>query len=167
MNVMSAGRGLMSFAVMCAFSAVAAGQVMIAPPQTVLPPAWPERAADVFKDSTCIEYSTCPADVLLSTLAGNVSNCNVEVESGDCSGTCSTCAGANGKTRVCTSEPLYNGTIPSSYRIVGCGNRRRHTSTCTNTKPSGLPTTPNGCYCNLGLGYTYETIYCQIGECQL
>jgi hypothetical protein len=116
----------------------------------------------------CIRMSSCPGGLLLLNTDGNVLGCTAALSelSATCSGNCYTCDGINSPTWVCVANPLKSCSVPEVHRIVGCGSQRKHSNACVSTQPAGVPTTPNGCYCDTTIGFIYLLYDCTLAECQ-
>lgn len=130
-----------------------------------LPPPDPSRTANTISGWQCVKKTGCPEGLLLLNGEGNHLGCVAESDS-ICSGNCYTCAGVAATTYVCVSHSGYNCLVPPFYRIVTCGTRRIHTNACTSSQPSGVPSTPNGCYCDTNQGFQYDSVSCELAECQ-
>lgn len=144
-------------------SGVSAQPTMLADSASLGPPD-PSRSPNNFSDYKCLLKDKCSTGLLLADQSGDPVGC-VASEAPQCTGSCISCDGANASTYVCVSSTGDTCTIPEVYRIVSCGAQRSHTNGCTSTQPSGVPSTPSGCYCNLSASFNYLTANCSIGEC--
>lgn len=111
----------------------------------------------------CISLSTCPEGVYVLTGTGDHYGC----EAGNtCSGNCITCAGSVGPYKLCQAHSGSDCQVPGNYRSIFCGLARSHANACSPNQPSGVPQTPNGCYCNSSAGFTNLMVQCELAECQ-
>lgn len=113
----------------------------------------------------------CPKGLVLADNNGNHLGCSVTGHlslSAECEGDCYTCGGNVGAARICMASPGHTcNADPTIGRIVHCGLVRRHEAGCTGNQPTGVPTTPNGCYCKPSAPAQHLLEACQIQECQL
>jgi len=131
-----------------------------------LGPPDPGRPSNSLSGWTCAQQSSCPEGLLLLDGDGNHKGCIAEAFfRTTCAGSCTTCAGVQATTKVCVTSGTGTCDIPPAYRQVSCGNKRAHANACTSNKPSGMPDTPNGCYCDTSITFSYEIDSCVIAEC--
>jgi len=124
-----------------------------------------------FAGYKCVYRTTgCPERLVLADEDGNHLGCSVTghrtTEATECTGDCYTCWGGHSSGRFCMASP-GNTCVndPTVGRFMHCGGIRKHESGCSGNQSTGVPTTPNGCYCKTSSPFTNIGEPCIVQEC--
>ncbi len=120
-----------------------------------------------FSGYKCVVRSNCPEGIVLGENNGDHNGCSVSGHAPTCVGDCFTCGGNEGNPKVCTASS-GNTCVndPTIGRIFQCGMIRKHESGCTANQPTGVPSTPNGCFCRTDSPFVNTGNPCMIQDCQ-